>query len=199
LNQWQTALDQAYDITIESSVPTKLAHAPNTYTLIILDVTLITDISTTINEVKKAGATLLLIGQQWPEPMQIDALVTGASGYCDFDISPTLITKAVESVINGEIWIRRHLIPQVIGSLVQRNPPAPKQEPAQDINALIKTLSRRELDVAKLIRVGKSNKRIANTLHISERTVKAHLTSIFKKMEVADRLHLAVSLKGFDI
>jgi DNA-binding NarL/FixJ family response regulator len=48
-----------------------------------------------------------------------------------------------------------------------------------------------------MIRVGENNKAIADTLDISERTVKAHLTSIFKKLEVPDRLHLALYMKEY--
>ena len=48
-----------------------------------------------------------------------------------------------------------------------------------------------------MIQDGKSNKAIANCLSISERTVKAHLTSIFKKLNVADRLHLALYIKDY--
>ena len=64
-------------------------------------------------------------------------------------------------------------------------------------SALLTTLSSRELDVANMIRVGENNKAIADTLDISERTVKAHLTSIFKKLEVPDRLHLALYMKEY--
>ena len=56
---------------------------------------------------------------------------------------------------------------------------------------LTQSLSVRELDVAKMILAGKNNKTIAETLHISERTVKAHLTSIFKKTEYSRPITLS--------
>jgi len=109
--------------------------------------------------------------------------------------------QAVTSVLKGDIWIQRHLVPRVIGTLVKMKP-----EPTQTLDssktiessALLKTLSSRESDVAKMIREGESNKIIAKSLSISERTVKAHLTSIFKKLNVPDRLHLALYIKEFD-
>jgi DNA-binding NarL/FixJ family response regulator len=81
-----------------------------------------------------------------------------------------------------------------------------KPEPTQTLDssktiessALLATLSSREHDVAKMIRDGENNKVIAKNLSISERTVKAHLTSIFKKLNVPDRLHLALYIKEFD-
>ncbi|MDO9140167.1 MAG: LuxR C-terminal-related transcriptional regulator, partial [Methylobacter sp.] len=102
--------------------------------------------------------------------------------------------KAVESILQGDIWVQRHLVPQVIGTLVKitRAPVAPPPKPAP---AGLDTLSVRERDVVRLILRGISNKVIASELFISERTVKAHLTSIFKKLHVPDRLHLAILLK----
>jgi DNA-binding NarL/FixJ family response regulator len=61
----------------------------------------------------------------------------------------------------------------------------------------LRTLTLRELDVAKMISTGENNKIIASTLNISERTVKAHLTSIFQKLKVQDRLRLAILFKEY--
>ena len=199
LENWQDALSAQYNIKIATGITEALLQE-NPYELVILDSQLIDQQNISFGQLKQSGIKLLLVGEQWPEQKQIDALVTGASGYCEFTISPALLMKAAETVLNGEIWIQRHLIPKVIGSLVQLSSSVSNTPPQElaDMD-IVKNLSARELDVAKLIRSGKSNKRIASALNISERTVKAHLTSIFRKMEVADRLHLAVSLKGLDI
>lgn len=61
---------------------------------------------------------------------------------------------------------------------------------------MLARLTKRELDVAEMISQGKGNRSIAESLNISERTVKAHLTSIFRKLSVHDRLHLVLLLKG---
>jgi len=57
-------------------------------------------------------------------------------------------------------------------------------------------LSERERDVALMIDQGKSNREIGDALFISERTVKAHLSSIYKKLHVEDRVHLILRLRG---
>ncbi|MBV1875342.1 MAG: response regulator transcription factor [Cycloclasticus sp.] len=147
------------------------------------------------------SARFLVAGKDWSENKQINALVNGAAGYCGESEPPKLLLQAVTSVLKGDIWIQRHLVPRVIGTLVKMKP-----EPTQTLDssktiessALLKTLSSRESDVAKMIREGESNKIIAKSLSISERTVKAHLTSIFKKLNVPDRLHLALYIKEFD-
>jgi DNA-binding NarL/FixJ family response regulator len=57
-------------------------------------------------------------------------------------------------------------------------------------------LTPRERDIARLVSNGACNKNIARELNISERTVKAHLTTIFQKLGIADRLHLALYVSG---
>lgn len=144
------------------------------------------------------GTRFLVVGENWPEQKQINALVHGAAGYCDLNVSTELLLTAIECILRGDIWIQRHLIPKVIGTLVQMK--SPVVEPTTDNEKiksaeLLKTLSNREMDVAKMIQAGENNKTIASKLHISERTVKAHLTSIFRKLNVTDRLHLALFIK----
>lgn len=143
---------------------------------------------------------LLIAGKGWPENKQINALVHGAAGYCGESEPPKLLLQAVDSVIKGDIWIQRHLVPRIIGTLVKMKPDTTEPNNTSktiESSALLATLSSRELDVANMIRVGENNKNIAETLAISERTVKAHLTSIFKKLNVADRLHLALYIKEY--
>ena len=143
----------------------------------------------------------LVVGTDWSEENQIKALVSGAAGYCSESEPAKLLLQAIERILKGDIWIQRHLVPRVIGTLVQMKSvsatPPPKPQSAES-SALIKKLSNRELDVAKRVRTGENNKIIASNLNISERTVKAHLTSIFKKLNVSDRLHLALFFKEFN-
>jgi DNA-binding NarL/FixJ family response regulator len=149
---------------------------------------------------KQHTAKFLLVGENWSETDQINALVHGAAGYCGQSEPPELLLQAVKSILKGDIWIQRHLVPKVIGTLIQmKSAPAIETNTAKSTEAtkLLQSLSGRELDVAKMIRSGESNKSIANALYISERTVKAHLSSTFKKLKVEDRLHLALFIKEF--
>ena len=66
----------------------------------------------------------------------------------------------------------------------------------QSISDLLANLTRRECEIATLVGNGESNKQIARLLDITERTVKAHLTEVFRKLEIADRLKLALMVKG---
>lgn len=152
--------------------------------------------TTALAQILNTALKALIIGRDWPEDQQIHALISGFSGYCEYDAAADQLLKATNSLLKGDIWIQRHLVPKVIGHLIElTNAQTIQPEKTTPAHNNLQTLTHRELDVAKMIRAGESNKTIASLLNISERTVKAHLTSIFQKLEVQDRLHLAVLLK----
>lgn len=143
----------------------------------------------------------LIVGTNWPEEKQIDAMMYGAAGYCEADEPPELIQRALESILKGDIWIRRALVPKVISAMTglrQQQRSKPQTVDVMEMMKLFETLSIREIEVADLIQQGESNKRIAMELDISERTVKAHMSSIFRKLGVDDRLNLALLLKELE-
>lgn len=147
---------------------------------------------------KGKSSRFLIIGDNWSEDCQINALTHGAAGYCNKAESTELLLLAIDRVLKGDIWIQRQLVSRVIGALVQMKAGTAEtntsQKQAESIK-LFNTLSNREREVANMLRSGDNNKTIAEALFISERTVKAHLTSIFKKLNVPDRLHLALFIK----
>ena len=102
-----------------------------------------------------------------------------------------MLNKAVQMVCEGEYWIQRKLIAKMINDLAREI--AESHSPGgRDDSAVIDALTPRELEVAKMVRLGGNNKLIARELDISERTVKAHLSAIFRKLDVQNRLHLAL-------
>ena len=122
-------------------------------------------------------------------------LEAGAKGYCSMEMDPALLAKAVKMVQKGEVWVGRKVISHLLDTLVtlteqQRNRSLPKADPSLDV------LTPREKEIVQQIGGGSSNKEIAHQLHVSEKTVKAHLTSVFRKLGVSDRLHLALYVNG---
>jgi len=151
------------------------------------------DLILTLNQ---KTSKILVSGKKWTEKAQINALMQGAQGYCEVEEPPKLFIHAVDTVLKGDIWIQRHLIPRVIGALVKLNNKKEQQTVLSSRDSeLLQELSPRELEVAHMVSAGENNKEIAKQLTISERTVKAHLTSTFKKLNVPDRLHLALLMK----
>ncbi len=122
-------------------------------------------------------------------------LEAGVKGYCSTDIDAALLSKAIKMVQKGEVWVGRKVISHLLDTLVslteqQRNRALPRTDPSLEV------LTRREKEIVEQIGNGASNKEIAHALHVSEKTVKAHLTSIFRKLGVSDRLHLALYVNG---
>ena len=124
----------------------------------------------------------------------IDQMVlfrSGVHGFFADDISDALLVKAVYAVCNGETWIPRTLISELIADLVNKSGPNSRESMLVK-NESIAHLTPRELEVAQMIHLGGNNKLIARELDISERTVKAHLSAIFRKLDIENRLHLAL-------
>jgi len=126
-----------------------------------------------------------------PENDQVELFKLGVHGFCQREISPELLVKAVEAVLNGELWMQRSLVTRIIDELTQGGSSVRADNP-QSTGSPIECLTPRELEVARMVHKGGNNKSIARTLDISERTVKAHLSSIFRKLNIQNRLHLAI-------
>lgn len=114
----------------------------------------------------------------------------GARGFCRDDITPALLVRAVAQLLDGEYWIPRKLISRMISELANEGSMTAADNTAN--NTLISSLTPRELQVARMVHLGGNNKMIARELDISERTVKAHLSAIFRKLDIENRLNLAL-------
>jgi len=192
---WSHALISHFDIKAVSS-----SDAFNEASVVIIDSCILDKESDLIHLFENKSTRFLVIGKNWSENKQVNALIHGAAGYCGEYEPAKLLLQAVKSILKGDIWIQRHLVPKVIGALVKLKAEPLKEEKTSksiELSAKLSTLSIRELDVANRVRDGDNNKNIASNLGISERTVKAHLTSIFKKLQVSDRLHLALYIKEY--
>lgn len=195
---WQESLSSDH----ETRVLTSLDHAADTIRqnaiqFLVIDSEFFDSALPLVSSCNNNGLKAIVIGRLWNEEKQIQALVKGYSGYCEADAAGTLLSKATKCILNGDIWINRHLVPKVLDLLVNlNNIQTPLPNPAKiEFKRNLVSLTTRELEVASMISKGNSNKVIAKLLNISERTVKAHLTSIFQKLNVNDRLHLAILFK----
>jgi DNA-binding NarL/FixJ family response regulator len=114
------------------------------------------------------------------------AFQLGATGLVEKDAAADVLLKAIRKVAAGEIWLDRASTAILLAELT-RGEQHEKGDPDAE---KIARLSPREREVAELIGEGLSNRKIAERLFISETTVRHHLTSIFSKLEVHDRLEL---------
>jgi len=113
----------------------------------------------------------------------IKAFDLGANGYVLKDSESATLRKAIFAVNRGEKYIQSELATQFKENLENHN---------EDITNQIKLLTKREIEVLKLLTEGLFNKEIAYKLCISEKTVKNHVSNIFKKISVSDRTQAAV-------
>jgi two-component system nitrate/nitrite response regulator NarL len=116
------------------------------------------------------------------------AIHLGAMGVVSKEAPPNLLIKAIERVNAGELWLNRHMTAVLVSEL--RRPIEPPKPPGEA--DMIARLTPRELEVISLVGDGKKNKQIAESLCISNATVRHHLTSILSKLEVSDRLELLI-------
>ncbi|MET0110278.1 MAG: LuxR C-terminal-related transcriptional regulator [Candidatus Thiodiazotropha sp.] len=121
----------------------------------------------------------------------------GVKGYCNRYISKALLVKAVELVRMGEVWVGRSLLFKLMSRLSAASPPKSEDQAREpDIESTLSKLTDREREIAQLVGSGDSNKVIAKKLDITERTVKAHLSSIFRKTSTKDRLQLGLLINS---
>lgn len=112
----------------------------------------------------------------------LKAVDIGIDGYLLKDSSYDELKEAIDVVISGNSYIQPSLLPALNESM---------EDYALD-KEKIECLTKRELDVLRLISEGCSNKKISDELTISERTVKNHISHIFRKIDVEDRTQAAV-------
>ena len=144
-----------------------------------------------IAESNQALRIMIIENQADRQVDQYALFKAGAHGFCKENISDTLLKKAVQMVCEGEYWIQRKLIAHIIDDLA-REISDTHDHSARSESPVLDALTPRELEVAKMVRLGGNNKTIARELDISERTVKAHLSAIFRKLDIQNRLHLAL-------
>ena len=130
-------------------------------------------------EITALGPAQVLVLTSFSDAERIvDALDAGAVGYMLKDAEPDDLIEAVRSVARGDSPLHPRVARQLLTA--RARPPAGP------------SLTARERQVLELVRDGLANKQIARRLEISERTVKAHLTSVFSAIGVADRTAAAL-------
>ncbi|MDO8990973.1 MAG: response regulator transcription factor [Sideroxyarcus sp.] len=137
----------------------------------------------------------IVVGGTISENMEWDFLKAGVRGCCRSEASPEFLGQVADAVLQGELWIRRSLTCRLINELGETTA---KFKAHRASLGLLNKLTQRELDIATRVGNGESNKHIAKSCSITERTVKAHLTEIFIKIGVTDRLNLALVMSAND-
>ncbi len=114
-----------------------------------------------------------------------EALKVGAAGYLLKDSPPNELIAAIRSLLQGSVIIS----PQVANKLLRIGDAGKKRESAAEAEPeVLKFLSRREIEILRLIGQGEDNTGIADKLFISEQTVKNHVSVIYSKLNIHNRI-----------
>jgi DNA-binding NarL/FixJ family response regulator len=123
------------------------------------------------------------------DELVIDAILAGARAFLETDATSLTVNKAFQEVEEGTIWARRIVLSKAIDRLQKSQATG---SPAEANHAMAARLTAREQQVIELILQARSNREIAAHLGIEERTVKAHLGHLMRKVGVSNRIELSL-------
>jgi DNA-binding NarL/FixJ family response regulator len=142
---------------------------------------------------------LILGGDEFTPERELAALGLGMSAVCDQRMAEEGLSRVISVVLGGGVWISGAAMPQLMDRLAHaavagNAAPAESKGGSGQTPSALSLLTERQREVAELLAQGESNKIIGRKLNIANRTVKAHLSAIFEKLMVTDRVQLAVLL-----
>jgi two-component system response regulator DegU len=125
----------------------------------------------------------------------LNAAKGGAKGYVPKGVPSATLVQAIKVVHNGSLWIDKEISTwEIFEEIVQDQTMSRGAVPR--LNDSIKALTKREMEILKLVAEGLTNEEIGKKIFISEKTVKTHLTNIFDKLKVNNRFKAALMLMG---
>ena len=136
---------------------------------------------------------VVVLSDRPSEAAAASSLASGASGYCNTHAAPSVLCQVARVVEQGGVWLGQELLQRLMmgtATLLKRSGHSGQQKLDQY------GLTERELEVARRVAAGASNREIAVSLQVTERTVKSHLSTIFAKLQVRDRLQLSLKVNG---
>lgn len=196
LDHWRRAFGRANSVAIPSFAD--LQHVKlNSPTTVWVDLSL-PDIpewtaKAWANALQVAKARIVAASSNPKDNEAIQALDVGCAAYCHAYADKITLTQVKQVVEAGQVWVGTTLMQRLIKTASQA---VAAQNETRD--AWAGELTQREREVAVLAANGASNLAISTKCKISERTVKAHLSSIFDKLNLSDRLQLALRVHGIN-
>lgn len=189
LERWRSLLTEGNQLQQAGSVEElKERAAGGTFDLILLHRLLIDDGACSEIRSLAPSGRLFLLSDQPDHEEGLAFLKRGIVGYANTYISPERLAEAVNVIVSGGVWLGQKVIQQLILEAHANGKGAGLHDP----DPRLVVLSPMERRVAELVARGRTNLEIAAELGIAERTVKAHLTSIYGKLHIGNRLSLAL-------
>ncbi|MDF4432538.1 LuxR C-terminal-related transcriptional regulator [Vibrio parahaemolyticus] len=182
----QTAIEQNLEkpVLLTQGADVNFPSTRDEHYIAIVDSSLpeLPEVKQTLSELEHVDATVLVNA----EPnLRIESLLTWSNlkGLFYFEDDFDKVMMGLKGILNGENWLSRDILNQLIGYLLSLNNTVGELETKLEME-----LTRREMQVLSALCQGGSNLDIADSLFVSEHTVKSHLYSIFRKLEVKNRM-----------
>ncbi|RZU98915.1 response regulator transcription factor [Spiribacter vilamensis] len=192
-SRWETAFGNARIHYASESVTAEIASRIAEKTTLVWILTGSPGWEPMIRDSVAAGALVIAMSRQPSVDDLRAALTEGARGYVHAVATPERLRQAAETVLAGGLWLPADVINSVLRVLASTEI-RPGQASSGDEDDLA-SLTDRERRVAEAVQLGLSNKEVARQLDITERTVKAHLSAAFRKLDVRDRMQLAARMR----
>lgn len=192
LSRWQALLGEGNQIRQAGTVQElKGSASSGSFDLIMLHRDLV-DAATCAELHALAPASRLFLLSDRPDPEEgLAFLKFGIVGYANSYISQERLLEALRVIANDGVWLGQQVIQQLIVEMAASRG-AQRGGAAEQLLTALSPMERR---VAELVACGRTNLEIAAELGIVERTVKAHLTSVYGKLQIGNRLSLALLLQ----
>ena len=189
IKRWEGLLAGKYDLDHATTLSSlKSRTAGNSFDLVLIHRPLV-DINTFIELRRTTPENKIFLLSDLPsEEEGLEFLKMGIVGYANTYISPERLSEAVRVITGGAVWLGQKVMQRLILDSYSRA----REESVSNAEAILNKLTKRERETANLVAQGQSNLEIAANLNISERTVKAHLSSIYEKTKTGSRLNLAL-------
>jgi len=189
IERWTGLLKDKYDLDQANSLSKlKSCCTDKKFAIILLHRPLVDP--DTFVEIRRLNplCRIFLLSDTPNEEEGLTFLKLGIVGYANTYISAERLAEAARIVSSGAVWLGQKVMRRLILDSYARA----KEKEASNSGKILKTLTNREREIANLVSQGQSNLEIAANLDIAERTVKAHLSSIYEKTKTGSRLNLAL-------
>lgn len=187
--RWQELLTDKNIVHADTITEIKKKCVKTDTGLILLHRSMVTtDIMADIRQAAP-GFKIFLLSDRPDEEEGFAFLKQGIVGYANTYISPPRLNEAVRVVLSGSVWLGQAVMQRLIRETVAKAEGTAATKPSHH---KLESLTPREHEIAEVVAQGQSNLEVAYNLNISERTVKAHLSSIYAKTGTGNRLNLAL-------
>ncbi|WP_186576567.1 response regulator transcription factor [Aquibacillus kalidii] len=174
----------AYEVKAYSPVEQRTIMNENAE-LVIIDLDTTVDVQPIINFYLKEEKKVIVWTANLDNSHLVELFKENLAGYFYNGMEKEELITALESVIQGKVYINTELYPILLGDYRKKN--------AKNVNRPIGVFTNREWEVLELLIMGYSNEKIAGNLYVTEKTVKTHMSSILRKLNVPDRTNVVLT------